>query len=92
MNPFAVVAILALVAATVFVFYKIHYTKKNGIETVGTITRIEDESMGEGQWSYYGLRHGSLRNGSDSHFPICPEPRADDYYGRRKRQGELGRR
>ena len=57
MNPFAVVAILALVAATVFVFYKIHYTKKNGIETVGTITRIEDESMGEDVTYGYYVRY-----------------------------------
>ena len=54
MNPIAVVAILVLVAAAVFVFYKIHYTKKNGIEAVGIITRIEDESMGEDvSYGYY---------------------------------------
>ncbi len=54
MNPLAVVALVVLVAAIVFVFYKIHYTKKNGVETVGMITRIVDESVGEDvSYGYY---------------------------------------
>ena len=47
MNPLAIVAILFFAAATAYVFYKIQYTKKNGIETEATISRIEDEGSGE---------------------------------------------
>ena len=54
MSPFAVVVIVVLIAGIVFVFTKIHYTKKNGIETVGTISRIEDGSIGEDiSYGYY---------------------------------------
>lgn len=54
MSPFAVVVIVVLIAGIIFVFTKIHSTKKNGIETLGTITRIEDESIGEDiTYGYY---------------------------------------
>ena len=54
MNPLAIAAILFVAAAAVYIFYKIRYTKKNGIETEAVITRIVDEGVGtETSYSYF---------------------------------------
>ena len=54
MNPLAIAAIVFVVAAAAYVFYKIQYTKKNGIETDAVITRIEDEGIGtDTSFSHY---------------------------------------
>ena len=54
MNPLAIAAIVFVVAAAAYVFYKIQYTKKNGIETDAVITRIEDEGIGtDTSFNYY---------------------------------------
>ena len=54
MNPLAIAAIVFVVAAAAYVFYKIQYTKKNGIETEAVITRIEDEGIGtDTSFNYY---------------------------------------
>ena len=54
MNPFAIIAILFIIAGAGFVFYNIHRVKKNGIETDAVITRIEDVGIGtDTSYDYY---------------------------------------
>ena len=43
MSPFAIVVIVFVVAVGLFVGYKNLYTKKHGIETEATVTRIDEE-------------------------------------------------
>ena len=53
-NPLAILIIVFIIAVAAYVFYKIHYTKKNGIETDATITAIEDEGLStEASYNYY---------------------------------------
>ena len=54
LNPSAILVILFIIAAAAYVFCKIHYTKKNGIETDATITAIEDEGLStDASYNYY---------------------------------------
>ena len=54
MNPFAIIAILLIIAGASFIFYNIHRIKKNGIETDAVITRIEDAGIGtDTSYDYY---------------------------------------
>ena len=57
MNPFAIAAILFAIAAAAYVFYKIQYTKKNGIEAEAVITRIEEEGIGSDTSYNYFVRY-----------------------------------
>ena len=43
MSPFAIIIIVFVAAVGLFVGYKNLYTKKNGIETEATVTRIEED-------------------------------------------------
>ena len=47
MNPFAIIVIALVAAAALFVGYKNLYTKKNGIETDATVSRIEEETQSD---------------------------------------------
>ena len=40
MGPFAIAVLVVVAAAAIYIFYKIWYTKRNGIETEAIITRI----------------------------------------------------
>ncbi len=54
LNPSAILIILFVIAAAAYVFCKIHYTKKNGIETDSTVTAIEDEGLStDASCNYY---------------------------------------
>ena len=47
MNPFAIIVIVFVTAAALFIGYKTLYTKKNGIETEATVSRIEEETQSD---------------------------------------------
>ena len=54
LNLSAILIILFIIAVSAYIFYKIHYTKKNGIETDATVTAIEDEGPGtDASYNYY---------------------------------------
>ncbi len=54
LNLSAILIILFIIAVAAYVFCKIHYTKKNGIETDATITAIEDEGLStDASYNYY---------------------------------------
>ncbi len=44
MNLFAIIVLLFIAAVAGYIFYKIWYTKRNGIEADAVVTRIEEES------------------------------------------------
>lgn len=47
MSPFAIIVIVFVAAVGLYVGYKNLYTKKNGIETEATVTRIEEETQAD---------------------------------------------
>ena len=47
MNPFAIIVIVLVAAAALYVGYKILYTKKNGIETSAVVTRITEDTQAD---------------------------------------------
>ena len=50
----AILILLVIIAGAAYILYKIHYTKKNGIETDAIITAIEDEGLStEASYTYY---------------------------------------
>ena len=54
LNLPAILIILAIIAGAAYIFYKIHYTKENGIETDAVITAVEDEGLGaDASYTYY---------------------------------------
>ncbi len=53
MDPFAIAILVFIAAAAIYVFYKIWYTKRNGIETEAIITRIEEESNVDANITYH---------------------------------------
>ena len=53
MDPFAVAVLVVVAAAAIYIFYKIWYTKRNGIETEAVITRIEEESGIDANITYH---------------------------------------
>ena len=44
MNAFAIIVVALMVGCAVFIFYKIWYTKKNGIEANAVVSRIEEST------------------------------------------------
>ena len=46
LNLPAILILLVILAGAAYIFCRIHYTKKNGIETDAVITAIEDEGLG----------------------------------------------
>ena len=53
MGPFAIAVLVVVAAAAIYIFYKIWYTKRNGIETEAIITRIEEESGVDASVTYH---------------------------------------
>ncbi len=54
LNLPVILIILVIIAAVAYIFYKIHYTKKKGIETDAIITAIEDEDLStDASYTYY---------------------------------------
>ena len=54
LNSSVILIILFIIAVAAYVFYKIHYTKRNGIETDATVTAIEDEALSsDASYTYY---------------------------------------
>ena len=53
MGPFAIAVLVVVAAAAIYIFYKIWYTKRNGIETEAIITRIEEESDIDANVTYH---------------------------------------
>ena len=53
MGPFAITVLVVVAAAAIYIFYKIWYTKRNGIETEAIITRIEEESGVDASVTYH---------------------------------------
>lgn len=54
LNLPAILILLVILAGAAYIFYRIHYTKKNGIETDAVITAIEDEGLGpDASYTYY---------------------------------------
>ena len=44
MDAFTIIVITVVAAAAAFIFYKVQYTKKNGIEADAVVSRIEEEN------------------------------------------------
>lgn len=53
MSPFAVAVLVVIAAVAICIFYKIWYTKRNGIEAEALITRIEEETDSDASITYH---------------------------------------